>query len=144
MLGNLFSTEAGRNFFNDVQPSSELLQFAEYSLTSKNPKTLFTTGVIIFNQALAFKGSLKEMNKHYLNYLQAVSEQLDHIANDAEALTAVLLSECRILYKNKELVDLISEDQKIKWTKAHSIAKIKTKDASSKEAVEDFLSLIGA
>ena len=119
------------------------MAFAEYSLTSKNPKTIFTTGVVIFNLGLLFKGSKKDINPAYLSYLKAVAANLDSISGDAEGMTAVLLSECRILFNNMDLVNSLPDDVKASLTKAHCLAKIRCGNAGAKEAVDDFLSLIG-
>lgn len=62
MLGNIYQTQTGLDFIMDDEPSSSLIQFCEYSMTSKNPKTVFTAGVVLFNHVLTYKKQFSNIN----------------------------------------------------------------------------------
>jgi len=63
MLGNIYQTPSGVEFIGDTQMSDSILRFCEFSLGSKNPKTVFTASVVIFNHVLTYKRDFKYINK---------------------------------------------------------------------------------
>jgi hypothetical protein len=83
----------------DTEPSTSLVQFCEYSLQSKNPKTVFTAAVVVFNLILTYKRDFANINSILENYLKAVVENIGDMT-DSESINAVVLSEIRIIYKN--------------------------------------------
>jgi len=125
----------------DSDPGSSLIQFCEYSLTSKSPKTVFTAAVVLFNHVLTYKRSLSDINTYLENYIKSVVENISDIT-DNEALTAVVLSEIRVIYKNADILAKVM-DMKDKFVKVHSDAKAKTTDSNAKQAIEDLMMLIG-
>lgn len=141
MFGNIYQTPSGLDFIQDNDHSNSLLKFCEFSLTSKNPKTVFTASVVIFNHVLTYKRDFKNINQALGNILMAITENLDLIT-DAEALNAILLAETRILYRNQEMVTKAIQ-MKDKFVKVHKDVQSKSQDNGVKQAIEDVLSLIG-
>ena len=92
----------------DSEPSSSLIQFCEYSMTSKSPKTVFTAAVVLFNHVLTFKKGYNHINQFLENYLKSVIENLSDMT-DSEALNAVILSEIRIIFKNADILAKVLE-----------------------------------
>ena len=125
----------------DDDPSSNLIQFCEYSMTSSNPKTVFTAGVVLFNHVLTYKKQFSHINTYLENYLKSVIENLGSMT-DSDALNAVILSEIRIVYKNADLLAKVME-MKDKFVKVHNEVKAKTTDNNVKFAIDDLLMLLG-
>jgi hypothetical protein len=46
----------------EKEQSDSLIKFCEYSLTSSNPKTVFTAAVVAFNHVLTYKRDFKQIN----------------------------------------------------------------------------------
>ena len=74
----------------DEDPSSQILQFCEYSLQSKSPKTVATAGIVVFNHVLTYKRDMKTINQYLETYNQACMESIAQ--QDTETLVAILLS----------------------------------------------------
>ena len=125
----------------DTEPSSSLIQFCEYSMTSKSPKTVFTAAVVLFNHVLTFKKSFDHINQYLENYMKSVVENLGDMT-DVEAMTAVILSEIRVLFKNAQILGKVME-MKDRFVQVHNQAKSKTTDNNVKLAIEDLLMLLG-
>lgn len=64
MLGNVYQTQSGLDFIMGAEQSSQIIQFCEYSISSKNPKTVFTAGVVLFNHVLTYKRDFKGINSY--------------------------------------------------------------------------------
>jgi hypothetical protein len=141
MIGNIYQTQTGLDFIMETEPSSSVIQFCEYSMTSCNPKTVFTAAVVMFNHVLTFKKAFSHINQFLENYLKSVVENIGAMT-DPEALNAVVLSEIRIVYKNADILAKVIE-MKDKFIRVHSDVKAKTQDNNVKFAIEDLMMLLG-
>lgn len=117
MLGNVYQTQSGLDFIMGAEQSSQIIQFCEYSISSKNPKTVFTAGVVLFNHVLTYKRDFKGINSYLFAAIQSIMENIPQI-EDNDGLNAVLLAEIRIIYKNQEICGKILEI-KDKFVKVH-------------------------
>tara|TARA_B110000285_G_scaffold220720_1_gene272803 strand:+ start:694 stop:930 length:237 start_codon:yes stop_codon:yes gene_type:complete len=78
-------------------------------LQSKNPKTVFTAAVVVFNLVLTYKRDFGNINGVLENYLKAVIENIGDMT-ESESIMAVVLSEIRIIYKNGPLLNCAIEN----------------------------------
>ena len=108
---------------------------------SCNPKTVFTAAVVLFNHVLTYKGEIKALTNGLSKALQTILETLSRVT-EADSLTALLLAETRIIYKNPDMLAVVM-GYKDKFVKVHSDLKAKTQDNNVKQSIEDALSLIG-
>jgi len=56
--------------------SSQILDFCSYSMSSSNPKTVFTAAVVTFNHVLTYKRDLSSLSTNLFNLLKTVIEIL--------------------------------------------------------------------
>jgi hypothetical protein len=124
MLGNIYQTTTGLEFIMDDTASQQLLDFCNYSLTSSNPKSVFTAAVIVFNHVLTFKRDLSPLLPQFINLIQSSIEILataktEKGLNDNDAISAMLLAEIRILYKNDAALSKVQADFKDKFVSVH-------------------------
>lgn len=61
---------------------------------------------------------------------------------DKDTLVALLLSECRILYKNHEMVTWVEEQFKLFFKETHSELLPRSGHAEVKQAIEDLFSMV--
>jgi len=141
MLGNLYQTQTGLEFVSEPDPSSQIIQFCEYSLGSSNPKTVFTAAVVLFNHVLTYKRDLKPINQYLENALMTALEHLTNI-NDADSLNAILLCEIRIIYKNADILSKVLS-VKDKFVKVHQDLRNRTTENTVKLAIADLFLMIG-
>ena len=78
-------------------------------MQSKNPKTVFTAAVVVFNLVLTYKRDFGNINGVLENYLKAVIENIGDMT-ESESIMAVVLSEIRIIYKNGPLLNCAIEN----------------------------------
>ena len=90
MLANMYQTQTGLDYVMDEDPSSQIIQFCEYSLQSKSPKTVATAGIVAFNHVLTYKRDMKTINQYLESYFKACMETIAQ--QDPEALVTLLLS----------------------------------------------------
>ena len=141
MLGNIFQTQTGLDFIMEKEPATQLIQFCEYSLQSKNPKTVFRAAVVVFNLVLTYKRDFASINGALESYLKAVIENLGDMT-ESESILAVVLSEVRIIYKNGPLLNCAIEN-KDKLLQMHNQVRGKTQDSNVKQVIEDLYQLLG-
>jgi len=108
MLGNIYQTSSGLDFIMDESASAQMLDFCSFSITSSNPKTVFHAAVVAFNHILCYKRDPKHITSSLFNLLKQIIETLAGAHKngglaDQEAITALLLCEIRMLYKNNDL-----------------------------------------
>lgn len=148
MLGNIYQTNTGLEYFqNNEEASQAVLDFCSYSLTSVNPKTVFTAAVVVFNHVLTFKGDITQVNSQLQNLIQTSIEVLSEAGSakglqDNDAITALLLAETRMLYKNDKLTKAVQGELKDKFEQTHSQLRQRVVTNNIKEAVDDLLQLI--
>lgn len=114
----------------DPDHSSQVIQFCEYSMSSKNPKTVFTAAVVLFNHVLTYKRDFKAINQYLFTAIQTIMETIPTVY-DPESLNAILLSEIRIIYKNAEICGKVME-MKDKFVKVHKEVRAKSGDLNVK------------
>ena len=90
--------------------SASLINFCSYSFESVNPKVVFTAAVVLFNHALCFKRDKALLQADYLNAIDKINSVILQ-NNDQEALMALMLCECRMLYENRGLCEVIVEQK---------------------------------
>lgn len=56
MLGNIYQTEAGKDFIQGLDQGTSLLNFITFSFESVNPKVVLVAAQVFFNHMLTFKG----------------------------------------------------------------------------------------
>lgn len=49
MLGNLYITNAGKEFMQGEDPRGQMFDFCNFSFDSVNPRIVFTAAVVLFN-----------------------------------------------------------------------------------------------
>ena len=62
--------------------------------------------------------------------------------NDDDTLVAALLCECRILYRNNDMVTWVEEAFKLFFVETHNQIKERSKSQKVKEAVDDVMSMV--
>lgn len=65
----------------------------------------------------------------------------EHV-KDEDTLVAALLCECRILYKNNEMVTWVEETFKLFFVETHNQLKEKTQSSKVKQAIADVMSMV--
>lgn len=108
MLANIYQTDSGKDFMQGEEASNTILSFCSYSFGSINPKVVFTAAILMFNHILCFKREKALLNPELEKALTTITEKLaDDKLVDPEALSGLLLCECRIVYQNKNVVEFI-------------------------------------
>ena len=64
-----------------------------------NPKVVYTAGVVLFNHIVTYKRDFAAINDHCFNAIMKIMEIMNEI-KDKDAMTALLLAETRMIYKN--------------------------------------------
>lgn len=99
MLGNIYQTEAGKEFLQGDDASSALIDFCTYSFSSINPKVVFTAAIVLFNHILCYKREKSLLYSHLETAILKINEVFaDPTLVDFEAVYGLLLCECRIVY----------------------------------------------
>ena len=99
---------------------------------------------MLFNYVLCFESDNKKALQPTLeNCFKTIDEALGDInIIDQDTLKALLLAECRILYKNSTMCSWVEDSFKLFFSETHSEVKKRTQHASVKEAIEDVLSMV--
>ena len=61
---------------------------------------------------------------------------------DKDTILALLLCECRILYKNQEMVTWVEEQFKLFFKETHTELSARTSHSELKQAIEDLFSMV--
>jgi len=61
---------------------------------------------------------------------------------DKDTILALLLCECRILYKNQEMVTWVEEQFKLFFKETHTELSARTSHLEIKQAIEDLFSMV--
>ena len=105
---------------------------------------MYHAALVLFNHLLCFESD----NKYaLLPALQQAVKQIDEVlANmdmvDQDTLKALLLCECRILYKNSAMCVWVEETFKQHFVETHNEVKKRTQHAAVKEAVNDVMQMV--
>lgn len=143
MLANIYQTDSGKDFMQGEEASATILNFCTYSFGSVNPKVVFTAAILMFNHILCFKRDKSLLNELLEKALATISEKLgDDKLVDPEALSGLLLCECRIVYQNRHAVDFVNDKLEPQFRKNHLNLKTRIPAQGVKEAVNDVLLMI--
>ena len=117
-------------------------------MSSSNPKTVFTAAVVIFNHVLTFKRDMASLSNKLFSLVQAITELLSTCfkeggLTDTEAVTAILLAETRMIYKNHSLTLKIQGEIVDKFVFVHENLRKRATEKPVQEAIDDILALIG-
>ena len=125
------------------QASSTILNFCTYSFGSINPKVVFTAAILMFNHILCFKRDKSLLSSDFEKALTTISQKLaDDKLVDPEALSGLLLCECRIVYQNKLTVEFVKNKLEPNFRKNHQNLKTRVPIQMVKEAVNDVMLMI--
>jgi hypothetical protein len=142
MLANIYQTSSGLDFMMADSNSAKMLDFCTFSITSSNPKTVYHAAVLAFNHILCFKRDLKVLSPNLMILIEQIIDILDKAyktsgLSDDEAITALVLCEIRMLYKNKDLSLKVLSSQETNIVKVHSDLKSRATNNSVKETIDD-------
>lgn len=82
--------------------SIALVEFCTVSFNSCNPKVVATASMVLFNHLLCYQSPDRSNIESALNTaIESISHRLrdEDIANEKDTLVAMILCECRILYR---------------------------------------------
>lgn len=102
----------------------------------------------LFNHLLCYEGdpkSLAKLNPDLIQAMKAIDEFLsskDSASVDQETLLAVLLCECRVLYRNHEVCGWVEESFKSFFVETHTELRKRSQIDSLKEAIDDVCSMV--
>ena len=115
ILANLFTTASGRKAMEDPERARSLIDFCNKSFGSCNHKVAFHSALALFNYLLAFENAdMTEMQPVIQLALVGINYQVlsKPEITDKDTLMAVLLCQCRLLYKNHELTSFVEQEFK--------------------------------
>lgn len=94
--------------------------------------------ILLFNHLLCFKREKQLLHALLERALFKIQEVLlDPATTDVEAVCALLMCECRILYLNKYLCELITAKNEAAFKEAHTKLELRVKNAKVREAIDD-------
>jgi hypothetical protein len=128
----------------DDSRGRQLVEFCAKSFTSINQKVVYHAGLVLFNFLLCYQ---KEDKKNMQSELEQAFKSIDEALSteslkDEDTLVALLLSECRLLYRNHEMVTWAEETFKLFFVETHNQVKDRVDSSKVKEAVADVMSMI--
>lgn len=144
MLANVFITQAGKDAMQRDEVGVALVEFCSKSFSCVNQKVQLHAALVLFNYLLCY---VKESKRAMQNVLETTMKAIDEaISNEAltddETLIALLLCECRILYKNTDMVPWVEESFKLFFVETHNALAARSQSKNVKEAVADVLSMV--
>lgn len=126
-LANIFQTAQGKSIMQSVDKSIELIDFCTKSFSSCNDKIVYHAAMVLFNEMLCFesdaKKSLQPALEKAMSQIGKALASLDMV--DQDTLKALLLCECRILYKNSG-VTAWADDNKASFLQTHTEVRMRT------------------
>jgi len=146
MLANIFHTGQGRAAMQDLERGRTLAEFCSRSFSSCNPKVVFYAAIVFFNYLLCFeKDSKKDLQSQLEQAFKSIDEALSNETQtvaDKDTVLSLLLCECRILYKNHEMVTWVEEQFKLFFKETHNELDNRTSHPEIKQAVADLFSMV--
>lgn len=144
MLANIFLTQESRAAMQNIDKGRELIEFCNKSFSSCNHKVVYHAALVLFNFLMCFERDSKTKLQAVLEQsFKSIDEALssEHLS-DKDTLVALLLSECRILYKNHEMVTWVEEQFKLFFKETHSELSSRSGHPEVKQAIEDLFSMV--
>lgn len=74
--------------------------------------------------------------------MKAIDTCLNNKGVEEETLKTLLLSECRILYRNHDMCQWVEDQFNMFFTETHTDLKVRTQDANTKDAIDDVTSMV--
>ncbi len=110
-LANIFATSEGRALMQDLERGKALIDFCNKSFGSCNSKVVYRSALVLFNYLLAYEADSKSTLQQVLEQsLKSIDEALSNNSLvDKDSLLSLLMCECRILYKNSDMVTWVEE-----------------------------------
>ena len=144
LLANLFATSTGRSLMQDLERGKALISFCNRSFASCNQKVVYHAALVLFNYLLAYEADSKTKLQQVLEQaFKSIDEALSNAGlTDKDCLLSLLLCECRILYKNQDMVTWVEEQFKLFFKETHSDLSARTAFPEIKEAVQDLFSMV--
>jgi thioredoxin 1 len=143
MLGNIYQTQSGKDFMQSEDMSKALMDFCTFSIDSVNAKVVFTAAVVLFNHVLTYKRDRALIDGHCKQALVKIGQVItDPLLKDPEALSALLLCECRILWKNSTCWEFAAKSLSPHFKSNHDQLKARIPNKEVKESVNDVLLLV--
>lgn len=145
LLANLFSTAQGRAVMNDPEHAKALISFCTHSFSSCNHKVTFHAALVLFNYLLTFENTSRRPYVAVLGLaLRAIVKVLSNgELVDKDTLVALLLCECRILFKNHDMVQMVENAFKPIFKETHE--KLKERQGAVPEvlqAIQDVIKMV--
>ena len=120
MLANIFTTPKGRAAMQDPEKARSIIDFCNLSFTSCNPKVTEKAALVLFNYLLAFENQRnKDFNEVFQQSVVVIGQVLEPIT-DKMTLLALLLCECRLLFKNHTVVSWVEDSNKAMFCEQHA------------------------
>jgi hypothetical protein len=144
-LANLYSTESGRDLMQNEERALSLIQFCTRSFLSCSPKTVQYAAQCLFNHLLCTETDrLPKYSADLIQAIRAIDEVLGDKQNqDIDCLSAVLLVECRIMYKNHDVCSFMEDTFKQYFLETHTDLKRRhAANQSLAETCDDALSMV--
>ena len=146
MLANIFHTSQGRAAMQDLERGKNLVEFCSKSFASCNPKVVFYAAIVLFNYLLCYEKDTKkdlqtQLEQAFKSIDEALSSESQTVA-DKDTVLSLLLCECRILYKNHEMVTWVEEQFKLFFKETHTELDNRTAHPEIKQAVADLFSMV--
>lgn len=140
-LANIFQTEQGKRAMQNIEKGNELIEFCTKSFLSCNEKIVYHAAMVLFNYILCFDNDNKtHLQESLERAMKAIDQALGEV-KDQDTLKALLLCECRILYKNSSMVQWVEEQFKLFFFETHTDLGRRVSGVV-KEAVADVLTMV--
>ena len=121
-----------------------MIEFCNKSFSSCNPKVVYHGALVLFNYLMTYESDTKAKLQGVLEQsFKAIDEALsnENLA-DKDTMVALLLCECRILYKNHEMVTWFEEQFKLFFKETHTDLGGRSVHNEVKDAIEDLFSMV--
>ena len=122
MLANIFSSEKGRKVMQNIERGKALISFCSKSFASCNPKVVYHAALVLFNYLMCYEGDSKTKLQSELEQgVKSIDEALSNQnLTDKDTMLSLLMCECRILYRNQDMVNWVEEQFKLFFKEAHA------------------------
>ena len=146
LLANIFATAPGKAVMTDPEKAQALVGFCTKSFSSCNPKVAYFSALVLFNYQLTFENAKKKnMQALYEQAFKAIDEVLNNVELvDKDTLVALLLAQCRLLFKNHDMTVWVETDFKSFFCETHTKLKNGPQGAIAEvgQALQDIYSMV--
>jgi hypothetical protein len=111
----------------NLEKSNELIEFCTKSFSSCNEKIAYHAALVLFNHMLCYENETKPLQPALEKSMEQIEKALSSMdLVDQDTLKALLLCECRILYKNSGICTWVEDHYKAKFVETHAEVKMRT------------------